>query len=115
MDDSKDLLIKTLTEALAAQQEKNASLQATITELNGTVANLNETVAYLKNKLFGHSREKTPDPDQLTLDFFNEAEKEADPSLPEPKIEETVSFSVKKGNRKGREAILKDLQVKEVI
>ena len=114
--DTNELLIQTLTEALKNAQEQNKHLQDTITELNVTVASLKETIEYLTNKLYGKSSEKTPDPDQLTLDLFNEAEKEADPSIKEPKLEEVmVSFNVKKGNRKGRNAILKDIPVREVL
>ena len=60
-------------------------------QLNQTIANLNETIAYLKKKLFASSSEKTKKdvfPGQLNL--FNEAEAAADPSVPEPTLEEAV-------------------------
>ena len=60
-------------------------------QLNQTIANLNETVKYLKKKLFASSSEKTKKeafPGQM--DLFNEAEAAADPSVPEPALEETV-------------------------
>ena len=60
-------------------------------QLNQTIANLNETVEYLKKKLFASSSEKTKKdtfPGQMEL--FNEAEATADPSVPEPTLEEAV-------------------------
>ena len=60
-------------------------------QLNQTIANLNETVEYLKKKLFASSSEKSNEdvfPGQINL--FNEAEAAADPSVPEPTLEEAV-------------------------
>lgn len=122
MADNSEIIINSLTEALEAQKElnriqaeQNKALQQTITELNGTIASLNETVEYLKKKIFGRTSEKTPDPNQLTLDIFNEAEKEADPALPEPTEGDLVQFTKGKGRRKDRDSILKDIPVTEVV
>ena len=71
-------------------KEEKAGFLAQIQELQQTTVNLNETVEYLKRKLFGRSREKQEDPDQMKFDFFNEAEAEADPSVPEPTEEEVI-------------------------
>ena len=60
-------------------------------QLNQTIANLNETVEYLKKKLFASSSEKTKkDTFPGQMDLFNEAEAAADPSVPEPTLEEAV-------------------------
>jgi len=81
------------------------------------VANLNETVEYLKKKLFGTSREKTAETEgQLDFPFFDEAEKEADPSAKEPTAEETIKGYVrnKKGKR-SREGIYGDIPAQEIL
>src|SRR5699024_6759319 len=85
--------------------------------LNQMIANLNETVEYLKKKLFASSSEKTkkgPFPGQL--DLFNEAEAAADPSVPEPTLEETVGGYNRKAKtpKASREEILAGLPVIEV-
>ena len=53
-------------------KEEKAGFLAQIQELQQTTVNLNETVEYLKRKLFGRSREKQEDPDQMKFDFFND-------------------------------------------
>lgn len=96
--------------------EQNAALNARIGELSQTVANLNETVEYLKRKLFGSSSEKKPDdyPGQLSL--FNEAEHEADPSIPEPSVEEVIEgYTRQKKGKKSRDGVIGSLPVKPVI
>ena len=61
-------------------------------QLNQTIANLNETVEYLKKRLFASSSEKIKkDEFPGQMDLFNEAEAAADPSVPEPALEEAVS------------------------
>ena len=86
-------------------------------QLNQTIANLNETVAYLKRKLFASSSEKTKtDAISGQMDLFNEAEAVADPSVPEPTLEEAVG-GYKRQARKARatrEEILAGLPVIEV-
>ena len=77
-------------------KEEKAGFLAQIQELQQTTVNLNETVEYLKRKLFGRSREKQEDPDQMKFDFFNEAEAEADPSVPEPTEEEVIEGYTRK-------------------
>ena len=79
--DSQRLTIEQMTKS---HEEQTA-------QLNQTIANLNETVEYLKKKLFASSSEKTKKeafPGQM--DLFNEAEATADPSVPEPALEEAV-------------------------
>ena len=86
-------------------------------QLNQTIANLNETVEYLKKKLFASSSEKTKKeafPGQM--DLFNEAEATADPSVPEPALEEAVGGYKRKAKKPKatREEILAGLPVVEV-
>lgn len=86
-------------------------------QLNQTIANLNETVEYLKKKLFASSSEKTKkDAFPGQLDLFNEAEAAADPSVPEPTLEEAVGGYKRKAKKPKatREEILAGLPVIEV-
>ncbi len=87
------------------------------TQLNQTIANLNETVEYLKKKLFAPSSEKAKKngfPGQM--DLFNEAEAAADPSVPEPALEEAVGGYNRKVRKlkATREEILAGLPVIEI-
>ena len=85
--------------------------------LNQTIANLNETVEYLKKKLFGPSSEKTKkDTFPGQMDLFNEAEAAADPSVPEPALEEAVGGYNRKVRKPKatREEILAGLPVIEI-
>ena len=86
-------------------------------QLNQTIANLNETIEYLKKKLFASSSEKARKevfPGQL--DLFNEAEAAADPSVPEPTLEEAVGGYKRqaRARKASREEILAGLPVIEV-
>ena len=86
-------------------------------QLNQTIANLNETVEYLKKKLFASSSEKTKkDTFPGQMDLFNEAEAVADPSVPEPTLEEAVGGYNRKAKKPKatREEILAGLPVVEV-
>ena len=83
-------------------------------QLNQTIANLNETVEYLKKKLFASSSEKTKkDTFPGQMDLFNEAEAAADPSVPEPTLEEAVGGYHRKAKKPKatREEILAGLPV----
>ena len=112
-------LLKDTIEYLKQENESlrktNGELLGQIQELNQTVANLNETVEYLKRKLFGKSREKQDvDPNQIS--FFDEAEKEADPNIPEPTEEEVIAgYKRKKQGKKSRDGIYGDLPVQEIL
>ena len=97
------------------QMAKNHEIQTA--QLNQTIANLNETVEYLKKKLFASSSEKTKkDAFPGQLDLFNEAEAAADPSVPEPTLEEAVGGYKRKARKQKatREEILAGLPVVEV-
>ena len=86
-------------------------------QLNQTIANLNETVEYLKKKLFASSSEKTKkDTFPGQMDLFNEAEAAADPSVPEPTLEEAVGGYNRKAKKPKatRKEILAGLPVVEV-
>ena len=105
--DSQRLTIEQMTKS---HEEQTA-------QLNQTIANLNETVEYPKKKLFASSSEKTKKeafPGQM--DLFNEAEATADPSVPEPALEEAVGGYKRKAKKPKatREEILAGLPVVEV-
>ena len=105
--DSQRLTIEQMTKS---HEEQTA-------QLNQTIANLNETVEYLKKKLFASSSEKTKKeafPGQM--DLFNEAEATADPSVPEPALDEAVGGYKRKAKKPKatREEILAGLPVVEV-
>ena len=98
-------------------EQMTKSHEAQTAQLNQTIANLNETVEYLKKKLFASSSEKTKkDAFPGQLDLFNEAEAAADPSVPEPTLEEAVGgYKRKERKQKAtREEILAGLPVVEV-
>ena len=70
-----------------------AQLENTIKDLQNQVNNLTEMIMLLRKEKFGPSSEKTPKndlPGQLSL--FNEAEVEADASVPEPITREVKGY-----------------------
>ena len=98
-------------------EQMTKSHEAQTAQLNQTIANLNETVEYLKKKLFASSSEKTKkDTFPGQMDLFNEAEATADPSVPEPTLEEAVGGYHRKAKKPKatREEILAGLPAIEV-
>ena len=98
-------------------EQMSKSHEEQTAQLNQTIANLNETVEYLKKKLFASSSEKSNKdvfPGQINL--FNEAEAAADPSVPEPTLEEAVRGYNRQARKPkaAREEILAGLPVIEV-
>ena len=89
-------------------------LENTIKDLQNQVSNLTEMVMLLRKDKFGSSSEKTPKQVDGQLSLFNEAELEADASVPEP-IKKTVKGYVCTGSRKNREELIKDLPVREIL
>lgn len=90
------------------------SLENTIKDLQNQVSSLNEIVLLLRKEKFGSSSEKTPKdeiPGQLSL--FNEAELEADASIPEPVVKDVKGYKRKNVKTK-REELIRDLPVREV-
>lgn len=71
-------------------------------------------VMLLRKDKFGSSSEKTPKQVDGQLSLFNEAELEADASVPEP-IKKTVNGYVRTGSRKNREELIKDLPAREIL
>lgn len=89
-------------------------LENTIKDLQNQVSNLTEMIMLLRKDKFGSSSEKTPKndiPGQLSL--FNEAELEADASVPEP-VKKVVNGYVRTNTKTKREELIKDLPVREV-
>jgi len=81
-----------------------------IAELTEKVRWFEEQFRLFQNKLFGASSEKTISPDQL--EFFDEAEKEAQPYLEEPTLE-TLTYKRRKQSGH-RESMLEGLPI-EII
>ena len=89
-------------------------LENTIQDLQNQISNLNEIVLLLRKEKFGSSSEKTTKEEidgQLSL--FNEAEMEADASLPEPIVKDVKGYK-RKNTKTKREELIKDLPIREV-
>lgn len=90
-------------------------LENTIKNLQDQVNNLTEMVLLLRKEKFGSSSEKTPRKDiDEQISLFNEAELEADASVPEPVSQDVKGYS-RKDTRTKREEIIKDLPVREIL
>ncbi len=89
-------------------------LENTIKDLQNQVSNLTEMVILLRKGKFGPSSEKTPKQIEGQLSLFNEAEADADASVPEP-ISKEVKGYVRKNTKTKREEIIKDLPVREIL
>src|SRR5690606_33120749 len=75
-------------------QQKTAKLEQQNAELSAELKRYKELFHLAQQKRFGASTERTH-PDQLALELFNEAEAEANPTLPEPTVE-TITYKRKK-------------------
>lgn len=89
-------------------------LENTIKDLQSQVNNLTEMVMLLRKEKFGPSSEKTPKQVDGQLSLFNEAEIEADASVPEP-ISKEVKGYIRKNPKTKREELIKDLPVREIL
>ena len=89
-------------------------LENTIKDLQSQVNNLTEMVMLLRKEKFGPSSEKTPKQVDGQLCLFNEAEVEADASVPEP-ISKEVKGYVRNNPKTKREELIKDLPVREIL
>ena len=69
---------------------------------------LHDTVEYLTRKLFGRSTEKTSSLSLGQMSLFDEAEIEADPTVPEPDLKEIQGYRRKKFQGQRME-LLKDI------
>ena len=87
-------------------------LENTIKDLTSQVNNLTEMLLLLRKEKFGASSEKTPKQMEGQLSLFNEAEVEADASVPDPIVIDVKGCKRIKGKTK-REELLKDLPVRE--
>ena len=89
-------------------------LENTIKDLQNQVSNLTEIVMLLRKEKFGSSSERTPkDEIDGQLSLFNEAELEADTSIPEPIVKDVKGYKRQNVKTK-REELIKDLPVREV-
>ena len=89
-------------------------LENTIKDLQSQVNNLTEMVMLLRKEKFGPSSEKTPKQVDGQLCLFNEAEVEADASVPEP-ISKEVKGYVRNNPKTKREELIKDLPIREIL
>ncbi len=90
-------------------------LENTIKNLQAQVNNLTEMVLLLRKEKFGSSSEKTPRKDiDEQISLFNEAELEADGSVPEPVSQDVKGYS-RRNTRTKREEIIKDLPVRDTL
>lgn len=91
-------------------------LENTIKDLQNQVSNLTEMILLLQKKKFGSSSEKTPKQEYAgQCSLFNEAEQEADASIPEPITKKSrVDGYYRTDSRTKREEVIKDLPVVEV-
>lgn len=95
----------------SSQNPTIESLQAQVNELTAKVKWYEEQFRLSQQKRFGSSSEKT-NPNQIELELFNEAEKAADPHLPEPTVE-TITYRRKKKHGH-RETMLENLPTETV-
>lgn len=93
--------------------EENKLLNAELKQLTIDYNWALEQLKLSKKKIYGASAEKIAE-DYGQINFFNEAEAERTPMLPEPKIEDVVRKSHKKKKRIAKE-IYKNLEVVEKI
>lgn len=90
-------------------QNRCAMQEQQIAELTAKLTWFEEQFRLSQQKLFGHSSEQT-NPDQIQI--FNEAESDAQPSLPEPTMED---ISYRRRKKQGhREAQLENLPVETI-
>jgi transposase len=85
-------------------KQENSSLKTILAERDAEINLLKEAMKLSREKMFGSSSEKTPD-GQLSLGFFDEAEKESNLNAEEPTIER-----VTKKKRKSRTENLSHLE-----
>ncbi|WP_332237264.1 transposase [Sporolactobacillus sp. KGMB 08714] len=79
----------------ALQKERDA-LKKQNAELTLKLKGFEKQFRLSQKRQFGASSEKThPDPEQLTLQLFNEAESESNPQAPEPTVE-TITYKREK-------------------
>jgi transposase/uncharacterized coiled-coil protein SlyX len=100
---------ETINPTIEELNHKCAQQEQQIAELAAKVKWFEEQFRLSQQKRFGASSEKT-NPDQL--DFFDEAEKEAQPTLEEPTVE-TITYNRRK-NSGQRERMLEELPVETI-
>ena len=107
--------IEELLKRVQLLEKKNAELEAKLekekAESEAKINWLKEQLRLYQSKRFGASSERTF-PGQLELPLFNEAEKEANPELPEPTVE-TITYRRRK-KRGQRQLMLENLPVETI-
>ena len=108
-----------LMQAMQVHQQKQENeirlLKEKTKELEFLNAMLSDRLTLAQRKRFGSSSEKYAD-GYTQLSLFNEAEQDADPSAPEPEMEEIYPSSYKRKKRTGKkEEDLSAFETTEVI
>ncbi|MFC5773216.1 IS66 family transposase [Ectobacillus antri] len=106
-----DPTIEELEKRCESLETQNLELEKQKAELEAKLRWFQEQFRLHQQRQFGASSEKT-DRDQLELNLFNEAETEANPSLPEPTLE-TITYERKKA-RGHREVLLENLPMETI-
>lgn len=101
---------KTIKEKDKIIAEKDAEIK----QISDEYKFLKEQLLLSKKKIYGASAEKIAEGYEQ-LNFFNEAEIERTPLLPEPKVEEITYTRKKKSKKKSFEEKYGDLPVEEII
>ena len=94
--------ITTLRVQLDEKEHQIEKQQDTIAEQQDKIEHLNEVVSQYKKLLFGQKSEKRTYIMPEQLDFFNEAEAEADSKAPEPTEQTIVKAHTRNKKRTGR-------------
>ena len=105
--DNKDAYIEHLENTIV-------NLNETINGLQNQISNLTEMIMLFRKEKFSSSSEKTPKQVDGQISLFNEAEIEADESVPEP-VKKTIHGYLRNAGRTNREELIKDLPVREIL
>lgn len=89
--------------------EPLATLENRIAELEQENKRLHDTVAFLTRKLYGRSSEKTSTLSMGQVSLFDEAEVQADPTVPEPDLRKEADKYQRKRFEGQRKELLKDI------
>ena len=101
-----------INENIQLLEAENNSLKNKVAELQTLVKWYEEQFKLAKQQRFGKSSEKTELLEQLSI--FNEAETQQDKNIPEPTIEEVITYKRKKRIGK-RDELFKDIPTIQVV
>ena len=113
-NDSRLIQIKELKDTISQLNETIKLLNQSLKDSQEREAVMQEQIDYLTKKLFGRSSEKRSAQIEGQLNLFDEAENEADPSVPEPDEEIEVKAHSRKAKAKNKDKYA-NLPVREEI